>query len=46
MMYMFGFVVLCMALGFWAPKHPKMRLVIAGMAFLLVVFFLLSPSRL
>lgn len=46
MMYMFGFAVLCMCLGFWGPKHPKMRVVIAGMALMLVVLFLLSPSRL
>jgi hypothetical protein len=45
MMYMLVFLIGCIGLGLWAPRHAKLGKAIAVLAALLVLFFFIAPHR-
>lgn len=46
MNYMLAFVAACIVLGLWAKPKKNLALVVAGLAVLLVLFYLVQPNRL
>jgi NhaP-type Na+/H+ and K+/H+ antiporter len=45
MNYMIGFMAACMLLGLWVKPKKNLAYVVAGLAVLLVVFFLVKPDH-
>jgi hypothetical protein len=43
---MLVFLMACVGLGLWAPPKKNFAYAVAGLAMLLVIFYLLQPNRL
>ena len=43
--YLLGYLALCLIVGLWAPRKLKLPAVVVTLASALVLFFLLSPSK-